>query len=90
MPVLLPFISGDEVWVLRNGCLRTVSGWEQSSTKQNFPCAARVPGGVNCKGNGYGFRFEACRTVFEKENSLSGEARKNMGVRRKRISPGVF
>ena len=65
MPVLLPFISGDEVWVLRNGCLRTVSGWEQSSTKQNFPCAARVPGGVNCRGNGYGRRFEVRRMVFE-------------------------
>ena len=67
-----------------------MSGQECSSTKGDFVCAVRVPGGVNCKGNGYGFRFEACRTVFEKENSLSGEARKNMGVRRKRISPGVF
>lgn len=38
--------SGDEVWVLRNGHLRTVSGWEHSSTKQNRPCAVRVPGGV--------------------------------------------
>ena len=65
VPVWLPFISGVEVWVLRNGCLRTVSGWEQSSTKQNFPCAVRVPGGVNCKGNTYGFMFEAGRTVFE-------------------------
>ena len=65
VPVWLPFISGVEVWVLRNGCLRTVSGWEQSSTKQNFPCAVRVPGGVNCKGNAYGFMFEAGRTVFE-------------------------
>ena len=65
VPVWLPFISGVEVWVLRNGCLRTVSGWEQSSTKQNFPCAVRVPGGVNCKGNAYGFVFEAGRTVFD-------------------------
>ncbi len=38
--------SGDEVWVLRNGHLRTVSGWEHSSTKQNRSCAARVPGGA--------------------------------------------
>ena len=31
--VKLPFASGVEVWVLRNRNLRTVSGWEQSSTK---------------------------------------------------------
>lgn len=47
----LPFTGGDEVWVLRNKCLRIVSGWEQSSTKQKYLCAARVPGGVTCKGN---------------------------------------
>lgn len=76
MPVLLPSISGDEVWVLRNGCLRTVSGWEQSSTKQNFPCAARVPGGVNCRGNGYGRQFEVRRMVFEQieeDEDMPGE-----------------
>ncbi len=38
-----------EVWVLRNGYLRTVSGWEHSSTKRNCPCAVRVPGGVGRK-----------------------------------------
>ncbi len=31
--VRLPSISGVDVWVLRNRNLRTVSGWEHSSTK---------------------------------------------------------
>lgn len=43
-----PFVNV-EVWVLRNGYLRTVSGWEHSSTKRNLPCAARKPGGVDCR-----------------------------------------
>ena len=32
----LPLVSDVDVWVLRDRCLRTVSGWEQSSTKQDF------------------------------------------------------
>lgn len=39
----LPFVSGDDVWVLRNRNLRTVSGQECSSTKWNLLCAARLP-----------------------------------------------
>ena len=33
--VWLPLVSDVDVWVLRDRCLRTVSGWEQSSTKQD-------------------------------------------------------
>ena len=55
----LPFISGDEVWVLRNMCRRTVSGQECSSTKVDFVCAVRVPGGVNCRGNVHGYRIRS-------------------------------
>ena len=39
-----PFISGVDAWVLRNRNLRTVSGWEHSSTKKDLLCAARSPG----------------------------------------------
>lgn len=39
-----PFISDVDVWVLRNGNLRIVSGQEWSSTKRNLPCAVRKPG----------------------------------------------
>lgn len=35
--------------VLCNVILSTVSGWEHSSTKRNLPCAARKPGGVDCR-----------------------------------------
>ena len=40
--VKLPLISGVDVWVLRDGNLRTVSGQECSSTKQDLPGAVRV------------------------------------------------
>ena len=40
--VRLPLISGVDVWVSRDGKLRTVSGQECSSTKQSFPGAVRV------------------------------------------------
>ena len=40
--VKLPLVSGVDVWVLRDGNLRTVSGQECSSTKQELPGAARV------------------------------------------------
>ena len=49
MPTLLFGFGGShgevafEAWVLRDGCPRTVSGRERSSTKRNFPGAARVP-----------------------------------------------
>ncbi len=36
-------------------------------------------GGVNCKGNGYGFRFEACRTVFEKREQSFGRSPEEYG-----------
>ena len=39
----LPVVSGDDVWVLRNGNPRIVSGRERSSTKRNLSCDARVP-----------------------------------------------
>ena len=55
--IQLPFVSGIEVWVLRNRNLRTGSGQECSSHKKNLLCAARVPGGVNCKGNVYKFPY---------------------------------
>ena len=55
----LPFISGVEVWVSRNMCRRIVSGQECSSTKADFVCAVRVPGGVNCKGNVHGHRIRS-------------------------------
>ena len=41
--VKLPPTGSDDIWVLRDGKLRTVSGQECSSTKQTFPGAARVP-----------------------------------------------
>ncbi len=41
-----------------------MSGWEHSSTKWNLSCAVRVPGGVNCKGNVHGLRFDIKRTVL--------------------------
>lgn len=34
----------DEVWVLRNRVLRTVSDPDGSSTKEHTLCAARLPG----------------------------------------------
>ena len=34
-----------------------MSGQECSSTKADFICAARVPGGVNCRGNVHGHRI---------------------------------
>ena len=40
--VRLHLISGVDVWVLRDGNLRTVSGQECSSTKQDLPGAVRV------------------------------------------------
>ena len=43
MCVKLPLAGGDDIWVLRDGKLRTVSGQECSSTKQTFLGAARVP-----------------------------------------------
>ena len=49
-----------------------MSGWEQSSTKQNVSCAARVPGGVNCKGNAQGFMFDVGCTVFDKNEKPGG------------------
>lgn len=39
-----PLVSGVDVRVLRNRNLRTVSGQEWSSTKQELLCAARAPG----------------------------------------------
>ena len=42
--VKLPLISGVDVWVLRDGSLRTVSGQECSSTKQCLLGAVRVLG----------------------------------------------
>ena len=66
----LPFISGDEVWVLRNMCRRTVSGQECSSTKVDFICAVRVPGGVNCKGNVHRYRIRSLPHGF---NNISSE-----------------
>ena len=45
-----PFTSGDDVRVLRGRNLRTRSGWEQSSLKQNLLGDVRVPGGVNYGG----------------------------------------
>ena len=44
MSVGLPFVSGVEVWVLRDGNPRTVSGRERSSTKWNLLGAVRSPG----------------------------------------------
>jgi len=41
---MLASVSDVDVLVLRDGNLWTVSGWEQSSTKQDLPCAVRVPG----------------------------------------------
>ena len=41
--VKLPLISGVDVWVSRDGKLRTVSGQECSSTKETISCAVRVP-----------------------------------------------
>lgn len=42
--VELPFVSGVEALVLRNGNFRTVSGQEWSSTKRDLSCAVRLPG----------------------------------------------
>ena len=42
--VKLPLVSGADVWVLRDGSLRTVSGQECSSTKQCLLGAVRVLG----------------------------------------------
>ena len=42
--VELPFVSGVDVLVLRNGNFRTVSGQEWSSTKRDLSCAVRLPG----------------------------------------------
>lgn len=39
-----PGVSDADVWVSRNGNLRTVSGQECSSTKWNLSCAVRMPG----------------------------------------------
>ncbi len=39
-----PSVSGVDVWVPRNRNLRTVSGQEWSSTKQDLLCAAGAPG----------------------------------------------
>ena len=36
-----------------------MSGQECSSTKVDFVCAVRVPGGVNCKGNVHGHRVRS-------------------------------
>ena len=36
-------VAGSIRLVPRNGSPRTVSGWEQSSTKEDFPCAVGVP-----------------------------------------------
>ena len=36
-----------------------MSGQECSSTKADFICAARVPGGVNCRGNVHGHRIRS-------------------------------
>lgn len=47
-----------------------MSGWEHSSTKWNLSCAVRVPGGVNCKGNVHGFRFDIRRTVLDLRHHL--------------------
>lgn len=40
----LPPESGVDIRVSRDGCLRTVSGRERSSTKQNVPGAVRALG----------------------------------------------
>ena len=46
-----PFSMCVDVWVLRNACQRIVSGQECSSTKMDFACAVRVPGGAYGKSN---------------------------------------
>ncbi len=42
-PVKLSLVDGDEILVLRNRTLRTVSGLDGSSTKENVLCAVRLP-----------------------------------------------
>ena len=43
-PVEQSLVDNDEVWVLRNGTLRTGSGLDGSSPKESVPCAVRWPG----------------------------------------------
>ncbi len=42
-PVKLSLVDGDEILVLRNRTLRTVSGLDGSSTKESVLCAVRLP-----------------------------------------------
>ena len=39
----LSLVGGDEIWVLRNRTLRTVSDLDGSSTKKSVMCAVRLP-----------------------------------------------
>ncbi len=42
-PVKLSLVGGDEILVLRNRTLRTVSDLDGSSTKESVLCAVRLP-----------------------------------------------